>query len=101
THTGAAIGTPGWMAPEQAQGLPCGPAADVFGWGAVVAFAAGGKAPFGEGSAAALLYRIVHEAPAVPPLPPALDGLVQAALEKGPDRRPSVGQILAALTGAP
>lgn len=101
TRTGVAIGTPGWMAPEQVQGRPCGPATDVFGWGAVVTFAAGGTAPFGEGSADALLYRIVHEPPSVPPLPPALDGLVQAALEKDPDRRPSVGQILAALTGSP
>ena len=92
TRTGVALGTPGWMAPEQVQGRPCGPEADVFGWGAVVAFAAGGKAPFGEGSADALLYRIVHEPPAVPPLPPALDGLVQAALEKRPDRRPAVAR---------
>ena len=101
TRVGSALGTPGWMAPEQARGQTCGPAADVFGWGAVVAFAAGGRAPFGEGSAEALLYRIVHEPPAVPPLPPALDGLVQGALEKDPARRPTVGQILAALTGSP
>jgi len=101
TRAGAALGTPGWMAPEQARGQRCGPATDVFAWGAVLAFAAGGRAPFGEGSADVLLYRIVHEPPDVPPLPPALDGLVRAALEKDPDRRPTVGQILAALTGAP
>src|SRR5690606_28330210 len=94
TRAGAALGTPGWMAPEQARGQRCGPATDVFAWGAVLAFAAGGRAPFGEGSADVLLYRIVHEPPDVPPLPPALDGLVRAALEKDPDRRPTVGQIL-------
>src|SRR5690606_14671777 len=38
TRAGAALGTPGWMAPEQARGQRCGPATDVFAWGAVLAF---------------------------------------------------------------
>ena len=40
THTGVAIGSPGFMAPEQAEGLPVTPAVDVFALGAVAAYAA-------------------------------------------------------------
>ena len=47
---GGIIGSPGWMAPEQALGYAAAsPAIDVFSWGATVAYAATGRSPFGEG----------------------------------------------------
>jgi serine/threonine protein kinase len=49
TSAGGVVGTPAYMAPEQAQGL-VSPASDVFAWGGVVAFAASGRPPFGDGS---------------------------------------------------
>ena len=101
TRTGMALGTPGWMAPEQVQGRPCGPAADVFSWALVVAFAASGRSPFGKGTADALFYRIVHEQPALPELPDPLAMLVRSALAKDPEHRPEVGTLLARLTGQP
>ncbi|HKY66978.1 MAG TPA: protein kinase, partial [Acidimicrobiales bacterium] len=101
TRTGTALGTPGWMAPEQVQGRPCGPAADVFTWGLVVAFAASGQPPFGAGPPDALFYRVVHEAPDLPFLPDPLDMLVPAALAKDPELRPDVGVLLSRLTGQP
>jgi predicted Ser/Thr protein kinase len=101
TRTGMALGTPGWMAPEQVQGRPCGPAADVFSWGLVVGFAASGRSPFGKGPADALFYRVVHERPDLPDMPDPLAMLVRAALAKDPDHRPEVGTVLARLTGQP
>ena len=101
TKTGMALGTPGWMAPEQVQGRPCGPAADVFSWGLVVGFAASGRSPFGKGPADALFYRIVHEQPDLPDMPDPLAMLVRSALAKDPDHRPEVGTVLARLTGQP
>ena len=63
TQTGNILGSPGWMAPEQALGQGTTEAIDVFSWGATVAFAATGRPPFGEGRPEAILYRIVHEQP--------------------------------------
>jgi Protein kinase domain len=99
TRTGMALGTPGWMAPEQVQGRPCGPPTDVFAWGLVVGFAAAGRSPFGDGPADALFYRVVHEQPDLPGLPDPLAMLVRSALAKDPDHRPDVGTLLDRLTG--
>ena len=101
TRTGMAPGTPGWMAPEQVQGRPCGPAADVFSWALVVGFAASGRSPFGTGPADALFYRVVHERPDLPDLPEPLAMLVHSALAKDPAHRPPVDTLLARLTGRP
>ena len=60
THTGAAVGSPSYMAPEQATGGDTGPPGDVFSLGAVLTYAATGTAPFGGGSIPQLVYRIVH-----------------------------------------
>ncbi|MFF9143733.1 serine/threonine-protein kinase [Streptomyces sp. NPDC014861] len=94
TGTGLVVGTPGYMSPEQASGKHVGPPSDVFALGAVLVYAATGRAPFGEGSAPALLYRVVHDRPALDGVPPGLRGLVAACLEKAPQRRPSASRIL-------
>ena len=63
TRTGMVVGSPGFMSPEQIEGSAVTPAADVFSLGAVLAFAATGAGPFGEGATPALLYRVVHSEP--------------------------------------
>src|SRR6201994_1575158 len=69
TSTGMVVGSPGFMSPEQAEGLEVGPPSDVFSLGAVLAFAATGEGPFGNGSTAALLYRVVHNPPGTTRIP--------------------------------
>ncbi|WP_323179092.1 serine/threonine-protein kinase [Streptomyces sp. NBC_00320] len=49
TGTGLRVGTPAFMAPEQALGRPAVPATDVFALGALAAYVVGGAPPFGEG----------------------------------------------------
>ncbi|WP_329389198.1 protein kinase domain-containing protein [Streptomyces sp. NBC_01716] len=95
TEAGDIIGTPGFIAPEQITGdSPVTASADVFALGAVLAFAATGRNPFGDGTVAILLYRAVHEEPDLDEVPPELRGLVADCLNKGPAHRPSVGEVL-------
>ena len=63
TRTGIVVGSPGFMSPEQADGREVGPPSDIFSLGAVLAFAATGKGPFGDGTTPALLYRVVCTQP--------------------------------------
>jgi serine/threonine protein kinase len=100
TTTGVMIGSPGFMSPEQAEGLPAGPASDIFSLGAVLAFAATGQGPFGPGSTVALLYRVIHRPAELDQVPPAVRGLVERCLIKDPALRPTARDLLAA-TGAP
>ncbi|MEV7618150.1 serine/threonine-protein kinase [Streptomyces sp. NPDC089799] len=99
TDTGLVIGTPGFMSPEQASGGRVGPSSDIFSLGAVLAFAATGDGPFGEGSVPALLYRVVHDEPRLDRVPNGLRGVVAGCLEKAPERRPSASQVLDRLNG--
>ncbi|MFF5828195.1 serine/threonine-protein kinase [Streptomyces bacillaris] len=93
TATGAAFGTPGFLAPEQAQGLEVGGAADVFALGAVLVAAAGGSA-FGAGTPMGLMYRSVHEPADLGAVPEGLRPVVRACLAKEPERRPTPAQLL-------
>ncbi|MEW1795503.1 protein kinase domain-containing protein [Streptomyces niveus] len=95
TAAGDVVGTPGFIAPEQITGdSPVTVAADVFALGAVLAFAATGRNPFGDGTVAILLYRAVHEEPDLADVPLEIRGLVADCLNKAPGRRPSVGEVL-------
>lgn len=95
THTGALIGSPAFMAPEQITGGAPTPAADVFALGATLVVACTGKTPFSGASAPALMYSIAHEEPDLGAVPPGLRGLLAACLAKDPGARPSPQDVLA------
>ncbi|MFD7685232.1 LamG-like jellyroll fold domain-containing protein [Streptomyces sp. NPDC059781] len=96
TGTGLVAGSPGFMSPEQVNGDAITPASDVFCLGAVLAFAATGANPFGEGATPALLYRVVHNTPDIGAVTdPALHALIGDCLAKDPARRPAPREILA------
>jgi len=94
TQSSVIIGSPAWMAPEQATGKPTTTAVDVFAWGATVAFASTGRSPFGVGKPDAVIYRLVHEEPDLDGVDDKLLPLVRAALSKDPAARPSADRLL-------
>ncbi|MFF7436610.1 protein kinase [Streptomyces sp. NPDC008122] len=96
TGTGLVVGSPGFMSPEQAEGRTVGPAADLFSLGAVLAFAATGRGPFGGGSVAELLYRLVHHEPDLAGVEGPFAELVRRCLAKRPEDRPPVTELTAA-----
>lgn len=91
TATGMVVGTPGFLAPEQAEARAdaIGPPADVFALGCLLAYAATGRAPFGTGAVDALMYRTVHDEPDLTGVPEGLLDLVRACLAKDPAARPT------------
>ena len=100
TAVGMVVGTPGYMSPEQAEGALVGPASDVFSLGCVLAFAASGNAPFGGGSAASVLYRVVTGRPDLTSVPDKLREVISACLAKDPKQRPELAALGAMITRA-
>jgi len=88
---GHAIGTPAYMAPEQAKGDPVDHRADVYAFGAVLYRCLTGRAPYAGRDTPALLYAVVHDMPLRPStlaqISPALEQLLALALAKSPDLR--------------
>ncbi|MEO3800080.1 serine/threonine-protein kinase [Nonomuraea sp. B1E8] len=99
TRSASIVGTPAYMSPEQATGEQVTAAGDVFAWGGVVAYAATGRAPFGTGGAPEVLFRVVHYAPDLRGMDERLRPLVEQALAKEPERRPTAQQLLDRLLG--
>ncbi|GGV43885.1 hypothetical protein GCM10010182_80610 [Actinomadura cremea] len=95
TRTGALVGSPGFMSPEQVRGTPLTPASDVFSLGAVLAFAATARLPFDGGAAHVRLFRIVSEPPDLDGLDGPVRDLVERCLAKEPDARPAVDELAA------
>ena len=89
------IGSPGYMSPEQVLGADIGPASDIFSLGSVLTFAATGTGPFGAGSHAALMYRLVNNRAELDSVPGELRSLVASCLAKNPGDRPTARQLLA------
>ncbi|GAA1271454.1 hypothetical protein GCM10009665_69590 [Kitasatospora nipponensis] len=97
TTAGVILGTPAFMAPEQALDEEVRPPADVFALGATVACAASGASPFGGGTALEIMMRVVDAEPDLGAVPPALRPLVAACLAKRPQERPTPAEIVAAV----
>lgn len=105
TDSGEVVGSPGFIAPELLTGTgEPGPAVDVFALGALLAYAATGRPPFGTGPVHQVLYRTMHG-------PADLDGpaetlgardgaagwreLLGSCLSQEPGERPTVAEVLA------
>ena len=71
----------------------------MFALGCVIAYAAGGAGPFGTGTAAAVLYRVVHGEAVLDRVPPALREIVSRCLAKDPAARPAAAALAAELAG--
>jgi serine/threonine-protein kinase len=103
TRTGAVLGTPAYMAPEQARGGDVGERTDVYGAGATLYTALAGRAPFEGDDPAMALSKLVSEEPPrlrsiAPHVPPELEVVVQRAMARDPrDRYASALELEAAL----
>lgn len=91
TRTGAILGTPSFMAPEQARGAPIDARADVYAMGVVLFCLLTGEKPF-HGELDEVLHAVLHDVPPrvdalVPGIPQALADVVARAMSKEPDRR--------------
>jgi len=103
TRTDQMVGTVAYMAPERFDAdasQTVSPAADVFAWGAVVAYAGTGRTPFHADSAAATAARILTQPPQLSGLPEPLRKLVARALAKDPKERPTAHELLELLLAA-
>jgi eukaryotic-like serine/threonine-protein kinase len=95
TTTGLVIGSPAYMAPEQAKGEETGPPADLWALGATLYFAVEGEPPFDKGASMATLAAVVNEAPQPMRQAGPLAPLVAALLAKDPQARPSGPKVRA------
>ncbi|WP_338494456.1 bifunctional serine/threonine-protein kinase/ABC transporter substrate-binding protein [Streptomyces sp. SJL17-4] len=95
TATDMVVGTPGFLAPEQAEARvdAIGPPADVFALGCLLAYAATGRPPFGTGAVDALMYRTVHDEPDLGGVPDGLLDVLRACLAKDPAARPTAEEV--------
>ncbi|MEV4640041.1 serine/threonine-protein kinase [Actinoplanes sp. NPDC049548] len=98
------IGTVAYMAPERLEpdaGRAIGFPADVFAFGAVIAYAATGRTPFAADSAPATAVRILTGAPDLTGVPGSLRDLVGRTLARNPADRPTARELLDALLAGP
>ncbi|MEV4252551.1 protein kinase [Spirillospora sp. NPDC049652] len=84
---------PAYMSPEQAREHDLVPPADIFALGAVLAYAATGRNPFGEGPHELLAYRIAYHVPDLDGLPDDLQDLIKSCLSKTPSARPTATDL--------
>ncbi len=110
TEAGTVLGTVGYMAPEQVNGLPADERADLFAFGAILYEMVAGRRAFARDSRVETLHAILHDDPpeliAVAPTAPAsLDRVVRRCLEKDPEIRfrsaSDLAFALEALSGSP
>ncbi|MDG4862913.1 serine/threonine-protein kinase, partial [Streptomyces sp. T-3] len=97
TSTGMAVGSPGFMSPEQVRGQSAGVKSDVFTLGCVLTYAATGQLPFGQGASNqhAVMFQIVEGEPDLARVEDAaLRALIARCLTKDIDGRPGVDELL-------
>lgn len=94
TATGATVGTPSYMAPEQASAGEVTAATDVFALGQTAAFAALGRPLYGDGPSVGVLYRIVHSEPDLSVLPTQLRPLLARCLAADPAERATPAEVV-------
>ncbi|MFD4771308.1 protein kinase domain-containing protein [Streptomyces niveus] len=96
TGSGEVVGSPGFIAPEllTGDGEP-GPAVDVFALGALLAYAATGRPPFGTGPVHQVLYRTTHGRADLDGVPERWRELLGSCLAEDPGDRPTVAEVLA------
>jgi hypothetical protein len=93
TTTGTIVGTPAYMAPEQARGARLADArSDLYAVGAVLYRALTGQSPYGGSDSHGTLIRLMEESPARPTLiektiPPGLEAVIEKAMARDPDER--------------
>ena len=96
TGSGSRVGSPRFMAPEQARGQPATVAVDLFALGSLATYASTGHPPFGTDHPLAVLGRVLHDRPRLDGCPPDLRGLIERCLAKDPAQRPPPGGIIEA-----
>ncbi|MER5435867.1 protein kinase [Streptomyces sp. NPDC002588] len=96
TRTGILTGTPGWISPEHYHSGVTAAEGDLFAWGALVAYAATGRLPFGSGAPEAVAYRVTSGEPDLDGIPEALKEIVERALAKDPAKRPDAAEAAVA-----
>ncbi|RKN39550.1 serine/threonine-protein kinase [Streptomyces hoynatensis] len=96
TRTGAAVGSPGFMSPEQCRGQTLTTASDIFCLGSVLTFAATGRTPFGDPHSAmtALMLRIVQGEHDLEGVPASVRPMIEACLNLDPAQRPTLEQLV-------
>ncbi|MGW4914153.1 bifunctional serine/threonine-protein kinase/ABC transporter substrate-binding protein [Streptomyces sp. NPDC004270] len=97
TSADMVVGTPGFLAPEQARAQPASPASDVFALGCLLSYASTGRPTFGTGAVDALLYRTVHDEPDLDGVPDGIRALLERCLAKDPAVRPTAREVDEAL----
>jgi serine/threonine protein kinase len=106
THTGTSLGTPEYMAPEQAEGEPVDARTDLYSLGVILYQMLTGRIPFGGPTPSAIMYGHVHKPPPAPhtlnaAVPPAVESVLLKALAKRrEDRFQSASEMVAALRNA-
>jgi eukaryotic-like serine/threonine-protein kinase len=91
--TALALGSPSYVAPEQARGTPSGPAADVYALGATMFFAVEAEPPFDKGTLVRTLAAVVDEEPRPMLRAGPLEALLTALLAKNPEDRLSASKV--------
>ena len=92
-----AVGTPNYLSPEQVEGVPAGPASDIYALGLVLLECLTGQLSYPGTGIEAALGRL-HRQPAIPDhLGPQWVGLLRAMTDRDPGARPDAGQVAGAL----